>query len=138
LKVLKTTESGFVGYHQDAYTTLAETTDRIFATTITADWTADPSSNPKQDWSQIRQEIRGELLDVFANRYSPSVQKTLHEMSESVLAKCPSVMQISLNMPNQHHLPADLAKMNLQNNNDIFVPTSEPFGVISATLRRDV
>lgn len=137
LKVLKTTESGFVGYHQDAYTTLAETTDRIFATTITANWTADPDTTSKQDWTQIRKTIRGQLLDVFANRYSPSVQKTLHDMSEAVLAKCPSVDEISLKMPNQHHLPADLAKMNLQNDNDIFVPTSEPFGVISATLRRD-
>ena len=36
LKVLKSTESGFVGYPKDRYTTLQETTDRILATSLTA------------------------------------------------------------------------------------------------------
>ena len=52
------------------------------------------------------------------------------------LAECPEVSELSLNMPNQHHLLADIAKLKLENKNDIFVPTPEPFGVISATIRR--
>jgi len=35
LQVLKTTDSGFEGFLQDQFTTLKETNDRIFATTIT-------------------------------------------------------------------------------------------------------
>ena len=50
---------------------------------------------------------------------------------------CPEVSEISLDMPNQHHLLADLAKLKLENKNDIFYPSPEPFGVISATVRRD-
>ena len=38
LIVLKTTKSGFAGYIKDQYTTLPETTDRIFATSIKAVW----------------------------------------------------------------------------------------------------
>ncbi|MDA8744435.1 urate oxidase [Rubripirellula amarantea] len=133
LQVLKTTESGFVGFSKDQYTTLAETTDRIFATTITADW---PCGDPTLDWTQIRDTVRGCLLDIFSNRYSPSVQKTLHEMAEAVLEECPQIDEIALKMPNQHHIPADIAKLGLENNNDIFVPSPEPFGVISATIRR--
>jgi urate oxidase len=38
LIVLKTTKSGFVGYIKDQYTTLPETTDRILATSIKANF----------------------------------------------------------------------------------------------------
>ncbi|QEG20767.1 factor-independent urate hydroxylase [Mariniblastus fucicola] len=135
LQVLKTTQSGFEGFLQDDFTTLKPTDDRIFATTITADWTC---QKPEGDWSKTRTKIRQMLLDVFATQYSPSVQKTLYEMADAVLAACPEIGQISLNMPNQHHLLADIEKLSLQNENDIFVPTPEPFGVISATISREV
>ena len=134
LQILKTTESGFEGFHQDQFTTLSETNDRIFATTISADW---PCDNLDHDWSATRETVRNLLLDVFCHQYSPSVQKTLHDMANSVLSACPEVNEISLNMPNQHHLLADLDKLNLENQNDIFVPSPQPYGVISATIRRD-
>jgi urate oxidase len=134
LQVLKTTNSGFEGFLQDPFTTLKATNDRIFATTITASW---PCDDLALDWTTTRAKLRGLLLSVFAAKYSPSVQKTLHEMADAVLEACPQVGEISLNMPNQHHLLADIAKLNLENKNDIFVPTPEPFGVISATVRRD-
>src|SRR5947208_6914516 len=38
LLVLRTAGSAFTGYIKDAYTTLAETRDRIFATMIEAEW----------------------------------------------------------------------------------------------------
>ena len=37
-KVLKTTQSGYVGYLKDRYTLLPETTERMAATSITASW----------------------------------------------------------------------------------------------------
>ena len=36
--MLKTTQSGYVGYLKDEFTLLPETTDRIAATSITATW----------------------------------------------------------------------------------------------------
>jgi len=134
LQVLKTTDSGFEGFLQDEFTTLKATNDRIFATTITAEW---PCEQLDHDWTATRSKVRSLLLDAFVAQYSPSVQKTLHEMADLVLGACLEIDQISLNMPNQHHLLADIAKLNLENKNDIFVPTPEPFGVISATIRRD-
>ena len=134
LQVLKTTASGFEGFLQDKFTTLQATNDRIFATTIAASW---PCENVEHDWTATRGTVRNLLLDVFAHTFSPSVQKTLHDMAKSVLAACPEISEISLNMPNQHHLLADLAKLSLKNENDIFVPSPEPYGVISATIKRD-
>ena len=133
LQVLKTAESGFVGFLKDPFTTLPEINDRIFATTITAHWLCRDEHHP---WHETRQLVRKLLLDVFSHQFSPSVQKTLYDMASSVLAACPEIDEISLSMPNQHHHLADLEKIKLNNENDIFVPSSEPFGVISATLRR--
>ena len=36
--MLKTTQSGYVGYLKDKYTLLPETTERMAATSITASW----------------------------------------------------------------------------------------------------
>lgn len=134
LQVLKTTDSGFENFFQDQFTTLPPTSDRIFATTITAQW---PCDDLEKDWTAVRIGIRQKLLDVFATEFSPSVQKTLYDMAAAVFESCADVNEISLNMPNQHHILANMAKLNLENDNDIFVPTPEPFGVISATVQRE-
>jgi urate oxidase len=134
LQVLKTTESGFSGFLRDENTTLADTDDRIFATTITASW---PCPDVNGDWTTHRQSIRSAILEVFANRFSPSVQKTLFEMADAAFVACPAIEEISIAMPNQHHLLANLEPLGLENDNEVFVPTSEPFGMISATVQRD-
>ena len=133
LTVLKSTGSGFTGYLQDDYTTLKPTEDRIFATTISAQW---PCRDPAADWTAARQSIRAALLDVFANQYSKSVQHTLYEMARAAFAACPLLDEIDIQMPNQHHLLANLQPFGLKNPNEVFVPTSEPFGNIGATIRR--
>ncbi len=134
LQVLKTTESSFAGFVRDENTTLTETDDRIFATTITASW---PCSDVGADWTKHRQSIRNAILDVFANRFSPSVQKTLFEMAEAAFEACPAIDEISIAMPNQHHLLANIGQLGLENDHEIFVPTSEPFGMISGNVKRD-
>jgi urate oxidase len=46
------------------------------------------------------------------------------------------MQQITLTMPNKHHLLADLERFGLDNPNLVFVPTDEPHGLITATLAR--
>ena len=82
--------------------------------------------------------VRRALLETFAHHDSKSVQHTLYAMGEAVLQQCEEVEEISVKMPNRHHLLADLLPMGLDNPNEIVVPTSEPYGLIEATLRRDV
>ncbi len=133
LQVLKTTGSSFVDYVQDEYTTLKPAEDRIFATAIEAHW---PCNDLSADWSAARQKIRAALIDVFANQFSKSVQHTLYEMARAAFAACSLIDEIEITMPNQHHLLADLTPFGLKNPNEVFVPTSEPFGKISATIAR--
>jgi urate oxidase len=131
LVVLKTAGSAFAGFPRDAYTTLPETSERILATAITATW----DYRDDADFSR-RERIRAALIGAFAAHDSRSVQHTLYAMGEAALASCGDITGISLSMPNRHHLLVDLQPFGLDNPNEIFVATDQPFGLIEATVRR--
>ena len=133
LLVLKTTGSGWEGFLRDRYTTLSETSDRILATIITARWSY---RGPDIEFAEAWREVRGTILESFADHYSPSVQFTLHHMGKAVLEACPEVERISFSLPNKHHLLYDLARFGLENENEIFHATSEPYGLIEGTVER--
>ena len=132
LVVLKTTDSAFAGFPRDEFTTLPDTEDRIMATSITAAWTYRPDVS---DFSG-RAQVRRALVETFAAHVSRSVQHTLYAMGEAALAACADVTAITLTLPNRHHLLVDLAPFGLDNPNEIFVATDQPFGLIEATIRR--
>jgi urate oxidase len=130
--VLKTTDSAFAGFPRDEYTTLPETGDRILATSVTATWTYRQGAS---DFG-ARERIRTALVDTFARHHSLSVQHTLYAMGEAALAACADIVSITLIMPNRHHLLVDLAPFGMDNPNEIFVATDQPFGLIEATITR--
>jgi urate oxidase len=47
------------------------------------------------------------------------------------------VKEIGLIMPNKHHIPFNLEPFGMQNNNDIFIATDEPYGYITGTVTRE-
>lgn len=132
LVVLKTTDSAFSGFPRDAFTTLPETEDRIMATSITAAWTYRPGTT---DFA-ARAQARRALVETFAAHASRSVQHTLYAMGEAALAACADVTSITLTLPNRHHVLVDLTPFGLDNPNEIFVATDQPFGLIEATITR--
>jgi urate oxidase len=133
LLVLKSTASGWEGFLRDRYTSLAETSDRILATIITARWSY---RGPRVDYGDAWRRVRGTILEAFGDHYSPSVQFTLHHMGNAVLGACPEVERISFSLPNKHHLLYDLGRFGLENPNEIFQPTDEPYGLIEGTVER--
>lgn len=133
LLMLKSTQSGFEGYPRDEFTTLQETGDRIFATSLDATWTW---SDSPADYGAANRAVIEALLRPFAENFSPSVQTTLFEMGESALEACPAIFEIHLSAPNKHCLLINLAPFGIENRNELFVPTDEPHGQIDATLRR--
>jgi urate oxidase len=133
LLVLKTTDSGWEGFLRDRYTSLPETSDRILATIITARWSyRGRDVDFEASWCGVHQTI----LEAFSDHYSPSVQFTLHHMGEAVLNARPEVERISFSLPNKHHLLYDLGRFGLENENEIFHASSEPYGVIEGTVER--
>jgi urate oxidase len=133
LLILKSSRSAFSGFARDAWTTLPETDDRIFATSLTATWRYRATG---VDCGPAWQRVRQTLLESFAGHDSASVQHTMYAMGEAVLAAVADVAEIHLVMPNKHHLPVDLSRFGLENRNEIFVATDEPHGLIEATIAR--
>lgn len=134
LVILKSSGSGFENYPKDEYTTLPETADRILATSFSATWTF---KEQPDHYGGANEAILTAMLRIFANSYSPSAQTTLFQMGEAALSACAEISELDLAMPNRHCLLINLASFGLENKNEIFVPTDEPHGDITATVARD-
>ena len=133
LTVMKTGKSAFAGFPRDAYTTLPDTDDRIMATRVSATWRY---ADPDVDWDALHDGVRGTLLDVFAEHASPSVQASIWVVGRAILERHSALQEIRLVLPNLHHWTVDLAPFGLDNRAEIFTPTTEPYGLIEATVRR--
>jgi urate oxidase len=133
LIIMKTSHSAFEGYPKDEFTTLPETKDRLFVTSLTTTWSY---SDTEIEFDAMFRGVRTALLESFAQHDSLSVQHTLYAMGQVVLDTIDAVGSIRLEMPNRHHIPIDLAKFGMENRNEVFVATEEPHGLIKATVTR--
>ena len=137
MNVLKTAQSGFVGFLRDELTTLPETTDRLFGTAVTAEWSYSEAGIAQGiEFDKVRHHVRERMLATFARHDSLSVQQTLYAMAEAALDHTELIEEVFLRMPNKHNLLVDLSPFGTDNPNHIFVPTEEPHGTIEATVRR--
>lgn len=133
LVAMKTTRSGFSGFPRDGYTTLAETDDRLMATKITAIWRY---GSPDLDFDETFAAVRQTLLEVFADHDSPSVQTSVWIMARAMLERHEAVDEVRMVLPNLHHWLADLGQFGMTNEGEVYVSTTEPHGLIEATVRR--
>jgi len=134
LVLLNSTDSEFVGFVRDRYTTLPEATDRILATAVDARWR---HAGVDTDWAASFAGVREALVAAFVQTYSRSLQQTLYVMGRRVLEERPEVVEVRLSLPNRHHLPVDLVPFGLANANEVFVATDRPYGLIEGTVTRD-
>ena len=133
LIVMKTRRSAFSGFPRDRYTTLPETEDRLMATKITAIW---GYGSPDLDADETFAAVRQTLLEVFADHDSPSVQTSIWIMARAILERHDEVEVVRMVLPNLHHWLVDLSPFGLTNDREVFVATTEPHGLIEATVRR--
>jgi urate oxidase len=133
LVVLKSTGSEFHGFPRDRYTTLAETDDRILATSVTATWryAAAPDS-----FDAAYGAVRAAMLEAFASTHSLALQQTIHAMGVAALDAVPEVDRIHISCPNKHHFLVDLEPFGLDNPGEVFFAADRPYGLIQATVLR--
>jgi urate oxidase len=131
LTLLNTTDSEFWGFARDEYTTLAETTDRMLATSVEARWRFRGAEN---DWAPAYQRARQALLDAFTGTYSYSLQQSLYAMGSRVLAEAPEVCEVRLALPNKHHFLVDLSPFGLPNDNEVYLAADRPYGLIEGQV----
>lgn len=134
-RVLKTTGSAFSGFLRDELTTLAETRDRIMATTIDAAW---GTAGPDADHAGLSLAVPDTFVGAFAEHDdSESVQHTLHRMGTTVLEAHPAVTWIHFLLPNEHHIVSDLSPYGLDNPGVVHLVADRPFGVIEGIVARE-
>src|SRR5262245_44379762 len=110
LVLMNTTDSEFVGYYKDRYTTLPEATDRILATSVTAAWR---QHELKDDWNDAYATARSALAEAFAGTYSRALQETLYAMGRRVLEADDGLAEVRLALPNRHHFIVDMTPFGL-------------------------
>ena len=133
LVVMKTARSAFGGFPRDQYTTLRDTDDRIMASKVTAIWRY---GSPDLASDDLHAAVQATLLEVFADHDSPSVQTSIWLMARAILERHQEVTEVRMALPNLHHWLVDLSPFGLENDNEIFIATTEPHGLIEATVRR--
>jgi urate oxidase len=134
LIVLKTTDSEFHDFYTDRYTTLAATTDRVLATSVTAQWW---HAEPPADWAASFRAALAAVTEAFAGHHSLSLQQTLFVMGTRLIEGQPGIGEARLSLPNKHHLVVDLSAFGLENPNEVFHADDRPYGLIEGTVRRD-
>lgn len=143
--VLKTTKSGWAGFWMDWYTTLPETTERILASIVAAHWRHDklPDAATPVQYEKVAERVRGALMAAFygdADKgiYSKGVQETLYKMATAAM-QAADIEWVKISMPNLHFLPCNIPvfqKAGIKFQDDLYVPTDEPHGIIAATVQR--
>ncbi len=138
LTVMKTTKSGFSGFDRDRYTTLPEVDDRIMATKVRATWGYDDAAlaNGSLDFDTAWKRATVALMDSLATHASPSVQASIWIMASAMMDAEDSIDWVRMILPNLHHWAVDLAPFGLDNPGEVFVATTEPHGLIDATVHR--
>jgi urate oxidase len=138
MTVMKTTRSAFSGFDRDRFTTLPEVEDRLMATKLRATWGYRPDLAQADGfefdaaWDRARLALRQSL----AEHFSPSVQASIWIMGTEMMDAEPSIDWVRMVLPNLHHWKVDLAPFGLDNPGEVFVSTTEPYGLIDATIHR--
>lgn len=135
LHVLRTAGSEWADFHTDEMRVLKDTKDRLLATIVDARW--EWNSWDSATFNETYDNVRRVLCDVFANHHSLGVQATMFKIAEEIVRLNKFVESIRIVLPNVHHIPYDLSKLGgRQNRNEIFIATSEPYGLISVDVAR--
>jgi urate oxidase len=124
LVIMKTGDSEFKGYIKDQFTTLAESSDRIMATEMSASWrmtSNNIASLLQETWDAQFNENMAQLLAAWALHYSLSLQQTLYAMAKALLQHQPAVAAVRLSLPNKHHFPVDMTPFGIAGDNSTFI-----------------
>jgi urate oxidase len=131
LVLLNTTDSEFWGFPRDEYTTLAETRDRILATSVDAQWRF---RGVEVDWPGAFAMALAAMTNAFRDTYSYSLQQTLYEMGTAVIDAVPDICEVRLALPNKHHFLVDLEPFGQDNPNEVFYAADRPYGLIEGQV----
>jgi urate oxidase len=103
------------------------------ATKVTAIWSY---GAPDIDFDATWTAVRTTFMEVFADHDSPSVQTSIWIIAKAMLERHEELDEVRMVLPNLHHWTVDLDRFGIDNDRLVYVATSEPHGLIEATVRR--
>ncbi|XP_072047733.1 uricase-like [Amphiura filiformis] len=138
MRILKTTQSGFAGFFKDEYTSLPDAYDRVLSTVAYVKWLYIDTA---EDYDETWESVKNVTLEVFSGpaetgEFTESVQRTAYKTAEKILKEFPGIHRAEIAMPNVHYFSANLGKIGIENNNEVFAPADDPHGNIRVALRR--
>jgi urate oxidase len=107
---------------------------RLLVATLAARWTY---TSADVTFASYRQGVRATIVDTFAWHASQSVQHTLYNIADVVLASYQEISEISLALHERPYRPADLFSAGVENPDELFVALDEPLGIVEVTVERD-
>jgi len=135
LTVLKAGGSSFEGFPRCKLTTLPEAKDRTLCTAISCKWTyLKPTA--KHNFDSIYAKVRDATIDTVCTLDSGSVQQVIYDAAQLALRNVPELDEVETYMPNIHLFLYDINRFGLDNNREVYYPTSDPHGSIYATIKR--
>ncbi len=137
MTLLKTAPSGLGGYGKDGLTTLPGTTDRLFETSITAEWSYTATALAEGiAFRKVRHAVRERMVTTFAQHGSLSAQQTMYPMAEAALSHSDVIDEVFLRMRDKQSLPVDPGRFGGDHPSHLFEPIDEPHGTTEVTVRR--
>jgi urate oxidase len=107
---------------------------RLLVAALSARWTY---TSADVTFASYRQGVRGTIVDTFAWHATRSVQHTLYNIADVVLASYQEIADITLALRERPYRPADLFSEGVDNPDELFVALNEPLGVVEVTVERE-
>lgn len=112
----------------------ADATQRLLVASLSARWTY---TSADVTFASYRQGVRATIVDTFAWHAGRSVQHTLYNLADVVLASFQEIAEMTLALRERPYRPADLFGAGLDNPDELFVALDEPLGVVEVTVERE-
>ena len=133
--VLKSTGSEFQGFLKDEYTTLAETDDRILATSLVARWRYD--AHGRRTGTSPTTRSRRCCSSASPRSTARRCSRRCTAWARPCCSSTREVAEIRFSAPNKHHFLVDLSPFGVENPGEVFYAADRPYGLIEATVLRD-
>ena len=137
MRLLKTTGSAFTRFARDDATTLPERSDRPLYIGLDVHWRyADPADALGGDPGRYvaAAQVRDLVTTVFHEFVSESIQHLVHEMGQRILARFPSLSEVSFRGENHTHDP--VPGMDPDADRKAYTAAFPAWGLITLTLTR--
>jgi len=144
LRLAKTSQTTFAGFHRDEYTTLQNIYEKVLSTNVSCTWKYKDDVTDI-DYNRVWSCAKNCIItswggDEVEGALSSSIQFTIQSAEKTVLSTVPEISSIEILMPNLLYADFDLKRFpNVpieKGNRKLYVPVEKPVGIVFAKMVR--